>query len=36
MSSQNDYIPHDPSFRTLVTCAQTDTGIGVCRRGMVV
>ena len=22
MSSQNYYIPHDPSFRTLVTCAQ--------------
>ena len=21
MSSQNYYIPHDPSFRTLVTCA---------------
>ena len=21
MSSQNYYIPHDPSFRTLMTCA---------------
>ena len=22
MSSQNYYIPHDPSFRTLMTCAR--------------
>ena len=23
MSSQNYYIPHDPSFRTLMTCAHS-------------
>ena len=27
MSSQNYYIPHDPSFRTLVTCAPGDVPV---------